>query len=468
MKFHFENLGAIDKADVELWPLTIICGRNNTGKTYISYAIHALLGNWRQLVDWQVPEADMTKLLNDATVSINLGVEFVEKWQGIQTRTSDRWKKFLPDALAAKADRFQSLNLSFDLLLDNKWRDQPFKKEIRSEEGRVLFSAEKAANSDVLEFLAVKDNDHPDLPRFALEEFVMEAVMETVLTPYVPVVFMVSTERTGAVTFKEELNLNKNKLVNLLAKMGQGKDALHPGELFKAIYKQGGYPLPVERNVNFVNNFASLEQMKAPLLVQHPEITSDFEAVVGGSYQTSKEGVTHFAPRGSTAKLQLNEASSAVRSLVVFWYWLKARAEAGQLLLIDEPELNLHPENQRAYARLLAKLVRLGVRVLITTHSDTMIREFNTLLMLSRNLPHMPAIRTQYGYADNEFLNPDDVRLYVASGKEKTSTGRNKKGTKSTLECITPNPQFGLAAEVFDHSILEMAAIQDALRYGAV
>ena len=59
MKFKFEKLGAIDEATVELAPLTVICGRNNTGKTYITYAIYALLSSWRQLIGWQVSDDDM-------------------------------------------------------------------------------------------------------------------------------------------------------------------------------------------------------------------------------------------------------------------------------------------------------------------------------------------------------------------------------------------------------------------------
>ena len=37
MKFRFKNLGPIKEADLELGDLTIIAGRNNTGKTYRDY-----------------------------------------------------------------------------------------------------------------------------------------------------------------------------------------------------------------------------------------------------------------------------------------------------------------------------------------------------------------------------------------------------------------------------------------------
>ncbi|MFM2111580.1 MAG: hypothetical protein RLZZ271_240 [Pseudomonadota bacterium] len=470
MKFEFKNLGAIDQAEVELAPLTLICGRNNTGKTYVTYAIYALLATWRGLIDWKIDVVDMDKLLSHGAVSIDMQAKFVNQWDEARQMVGKRWKAYLPHALAAPLSRFHNTELTFHLDIGDEWRRNVFKKEFRSEKGRILYSVEKAENSTIVELVAIKDEDGDGLPIYALEDFIAQALLESVLQIYLPTVFMVSTERTGAVAFKEELNLTKNKLVNFLTKMDANKDSgqtIHPGHLFDAVYKQG-YPLPVEKNVEFVNRLASLEGRTGPLLAQHPELSSRFEAIAGGRYETNKDGITHFVPKGSNTKLQLSEASSAARSLVVFWYWLKAQASAGQMLLMDEPELNLHPENQRALARLLAKLVQLGVQVLITTHSDTMLREFNTLIMLARDLPHMAAVRERFGYAADDGLAPERVRLYVANGKPKTATGRAKKNAVSTLECIKPDARLGLTAEIFDQTITEMNDIQDALRYGGV
>ena len=37
-----ENLGPIRRADVALRPLTVLIGRNNTGKTYLAQALYAV------------------------------------------------------------------------------------------------------------------------------------------------------------------------------------------------------------------------------------------------------------------------------------------------------------------------------------------------------------------------------------------------------------------------------------------
>ena len=50
MRFQFQNLGLLDEAEVALADLTLICGENNTGKTYATYAIYGFMRSWRQLL----------------------------------------------------------------------------------------------------------------------------------------------------------------------------------------------------------------------------------------------------------------------------------------------------------------------------------------------------------------------------------------------------------------------------------
>ncbi|MFW2724676.1 AAA family ATPase, partial [Acinetobacter baumannii] len=112
-------------------------------------------------------------------------------------------------------------------------------------------------------------------------------------------------------------------------------------------------------------------------------LLAKFQEIAGGVYKYHKDTGVYFQPNGARGvKLGLGEASSAVRSLMIIWFWLNHVAKPNSLLMIDEPELNLHPENQRKLAKFVAALVSAGVRVFMTTHSDYIIRELNTLVML--------------------------------------------------------------------------------------
>ena len=61
MKFNFAHIGGIDKGTVELGDLIVICGPNNMGKTYISYAIYGLFRHFKQWIDLSLSREPLTR-----------------------------------------------------------------------------------------------------------------------------------------------------------------------------------------------------------------------------------------------------------------------------------------------------------------------------------------------------------------------------------------------------------------------
>ena len=53
------------------------------------------------------------------------------------------------------------------------------------------------------------------------------------------------------------------------------------------------------------------------------------------------------------------------------------------VLIIEEPEAHLHPAMQAIFARELAWLVRAGVRIVMTTHSEWFLEQIGNLVRLS-------------------------------------------------------------------------------------
>ena len=60
-------------------------------------------------------------------------------------------------------------------------------------------------------------------------------------------------------------------------------------------------------------------------------------------------------------------------------------AKPGQLVYIEQPELHLHPRAQAAMAGLLADAAKRGVRVVIETHSDTLLLAIRKLVTQHAN-----------------------------------------------------------------------------------
>lgn len=145
------------------------------------------------------------------------------------------------------------------------------------------------------------------------------------------------------------------------------------------------YPSPVEDNVDFTRQLEDIAKNKSFIAKEHPEILEDFADIVGGEYVITQNDLLYYVPKDTRLKLTMVEGSSTVRSLLGLSFYLNCIAQKGDLLMIDEPELSLHPENQRHIARLFARLANIGVKVFITTHSDYIVKELNTLIMLNHD-----------------------------------------------------------------------------------
>ena len=115
--------------------------------------------------------------------------------------------------------------------------------------------------------------------------------------------------------------------------------------------------------------------------------------------------------------------------------------------MVDEPELNLHPANQRRIARLFARLVNLGVKVFITTHSDYIVKELNTLIMLNHDKPHLKRIAEENGYQQSELIRSDQVKVYMAQeALVPLEAGQKRRRRGLTLVEADVDPVLGIEA----------------------
>ncbi len=112
--------------------------------------------------------------------------------------------------------------------------------------------------------------------------------------------------------------------------------------------------------------------------------------------------------------LKMHAASSLVRALAGLDVYLQYMAQPEDLIVIDEPEMNAHPEAQLMIAELLAVLVNKGVHVVITTHSPYIVDHLNNLVEAG----HVPqsqqaklAARFTLGTTD-AFLSSEMVAAY--------------------------------------------------------
>jgi hypothetical protein len=137
------------------------------------------------------------------------------------------------------------------------------------------------------------------------------------------------------------------------------------------------------------------------------------EKILGGKLEVSAEGDVFLKINGKEIKMQL--VGSAIKSLSSLAIYLRYYARENAAVIIDEPEINLHPDNQRVVARILAKMVNRGIKVIVSTHSDYIIRELNHLMIMSahKENPDVQKIMAQHGYEATELVSPAEVGAYL-------------------------------------------------------
>lgn len=78
--------------------------------------------------------------------------------------------------------------------------------------------------------------------------------------------------------------------------------------------------------------------------------------------------------------LRMAHTSSAVVEFAPLVLLLRHAVRPGDLLIIEEPEAHLHPAAQSQLAFTFARLVRAGVRVVVTTHSVWFLQQIGNLI----------------------------------------------------------------------------------------
>ncbi len=459
MKIKVKNLGVLKQAEFTLGNLTIVCGCNNTGKTYATYALFGFLYTWRRMFSIEINDNKIEQLLADGVIHLDIQ-EYVEKSEQIIAKGCQAYTKELPKIFAAQAERFKETEFQVKLEIEDISLKGRFELRIGSANAE-LFSITKSEDSRELVVTLLVEKEKVKIPIEILKRTIGDALKEIIFAKLIPRPFIASAERTGAAIFRKELNFARNRL---LEEMGQANNNINPMELLFKVYQD--YALPIKTNVDFTRELETIFKKSSFIAENHPDILTDFADIIGGEYTVTRNDELYYVPKGKRVKLSMDQSSSAVRSLLDIGFYLRHEAQLGDLLMVDEPELNLHPENQRRVARLFARLVNLGIKVFITTHSDYIVKELNTLIMLNHDKPHLKRIAEEEGYREEELISAEKIKVYIAEEALIKIDGKTKKTKCQTLTPAEIDPELGIEARSFDTTIETMNRIQEAIVWG--
>lgn len=406
------DLGRVAHARVQLRPLTLLVGENNSGKSYVAsllWALHQVpAAAYTDTPEWAAWEAAFGRVLADlraGDVPVFGEDEDISSfsWLSYKVRDLDSatlglarqiWEPLVAN-LVQQTFRTASLHPRVTLSPSLNATRLGVARFAVSDGGRNLAVAH-GDPSRLRGLLIAPPETHGPASHGALHAALglpLGGPSRTVHDPsphlYLP------ASRTGFVQLLPEL---VDKLLG--AAVEPDRKPLLPG-----------LTAPVVQFLRFLVN-------PGPSAEQQPDLVELIESRVLQGRVRSDAGVGRyvFVPAGTDLALPMGRASAVVSELMPLLAVLQLQ-QPPDLLVYEEPEAHLHPRLQRVVAQVLVRMVRAGTRVIVTTHSDTFVQQINNFVKLgtARGADLRDRLSREAGspaYTDDDQLAPDEVGAY--------------------------------------------------------
>jgi len=450
-RFKPSNLGCLceNAGAIEFKPLTLVCGPNNTGKTWVLYALYGFLQD-SGFIKLPGLESLTDSLMREGQATWDMAQWMKDHTKKIISAINQASKRRLATTFNSSPDFFKDSAFDWDVhgehLADRAIaRRMDFRLLIGREKNEVLRLLKPAGESVVQ--LTLLSAQLPDA-----EYILADAITRHLIgNPPRRNVFLMPAERNGLHLFYRELSNRRTALLHHATKKDKDLDI---GQLIRDVARSR-YAQPIADYIDWLNALPGIRKRKGG---GFHALAEEIKQLAGGRYEVDAEGEISFTPyklkRGENhapPKMDLHLTSSTVKSLFGLWAYLEFEAQPGDVLMIDEPELNLHPSNQRRLARMLARLTNGNLRVIISTHSDYLVREMNSLLMLSKPGTVRDELMQRFGYQEAEILDPGSVAAWLFSDR--------------TISPMEIDAIEGIDAKTFDDEIHALNETSDDIYY---
>lgn len=399
MKLEFQNLGAIKKTSLDLRPLTVIVGPNNTNKTYLAYTVHGLLSN----IDAERDRSDEL-----AGGSGEVAVSVADVVAGANERLGAAARGFA----ARLPEYFQDTYGS--LFKDTKLGAAIGAREVRA----ITEGAFRNVGSTLVGKVRANGKDP--------QKMLLSALVGRVIRNCAGPVLTLPAERNAFIITYKMLSARRFRALRDQARSMRFRGGNQPSRRMEndwdPLREQGDlrYPAPIEDFLDFLTDVelasAGSTYADGPQFMALAQAIEDH--IQGGhrtAYESTKLGGRELALTiRADLRADLYNASSSIKQLAPLLLYLRYQARPKQTLIIDEPEMNLHPEGQAKLLEALAMLANLGVNVLLTTHSPYFMAHLNNLIASDSKSSARRARQAGHLYMGDPaaFLAPGDVSAY--------------------------------------------------------
>ena len=461
LELEVTNFGPIVEAKIELRPLTVFVGPSNTGKSYLAiltYALHMFMGRlplfMRRLPLWTRGSWKELHISDEELESL------VAWWELVEMRSSQDSRISVPDDIAALirpvSKQMHEFADEFDMEIRRCFGVDETRQLIRHpgtngatvtlrnhvHDDEEPFAYTFSTRGKAPEFTALipdttplqierflgrfsglldrKNQDRKDL-KFILLWSLWEAIFPYIIGEIYRPAYYLPADRTGV--------MHAHRVVVRSLIEGATSAGLRPTASMPAL---SGVM------ADFLQQLIEFDDTPRRRHNRNRDLARDLEEkILSGAVSVKKSDIGYprffYTPQGwkEAKELPLMNASSMVSELAPLVLYLRHVVAPGDLLIIEEPESHLHPAMQAAFARQLAQVVKAGIRVIVTTHSEWVLDQFANLVRLSA----LPQSKRKEFPEANAALRPDQFGAWLFKPKQRP------KG--SVVEEIRIDPEAG-------------------------
>lgn len=406
MKIQIKNLGAVKEGTIDISKkMNVFCGPNGTGKTYMAYVIYGLL---KSHIHVGTNEVLVKELIEKRKANYKINFDALYEYRkSILENFKDDFDSLFGIGEDLAKQYFENTVVLFNETIE-EFKNQIIECEFQSTLSirKIDIEVNKSKNEDFLVLEITEkaiSNKEIDLLNF----YLFSSILSLLATYPISSAYILPVERNSIFTFSKELSISKQEAVDHFHAM-TGKNKI---DRFDLLFKKTTrYPLPIKDGLMVADDLAEIKKTTSKFFDLATEIEND---LLQGKVQISSEGELQFKPNKAPKRvLPIHMTASIIKSLSSLVIYMKHIAKKNDLIIIDEPEINLHPDNQIILTKLFARLVNKGFRLLISTHSDYVVRELNNLIMLSSKKKEIDILKSNFNYLEDEFINKEDLAVH--------------------------------------------------------
>ena len=393
-----KNFGPIAEANIDLRPLTVFVGPSNTGKTYLAtlvYALHGLLDGFSRIPLLNYAGLSFAKMMSNSGASVNLialEAEIREALENLKTngqpfkfsdlpqRTREDVGMGLkdPEVFSHEIERCFNLDSVSSLLRSNKINESDMSISLTlSETSQDLWEI-KIQNSGTETFINAQINENT--PIHPEEEEVFKKSRYLWADQSFPYIDYFKAFRSPDKNQKRQRHYLPASRSGIMECYGIVASSI------MGYAVRGAIPTISAVIGDFMMRLIVYEENNQSNNTPIEAIVDILESEMLAGKIISKRlpaGYPDFFYQPQEVKdgIRVDQASSMVSELAPLVLFLRSGIKPGDTLIIEEPEAHLHPGAQADMAVILARLVRAGVRVVVTTHSDWLLQEISNLTL---------------------------------------------------------------------------------------